>query len=195
MKKEIPYVPAGTEIHAPRRGTEGAAGWDVEAAAGAVLRPFESVRIASGIRAAIPEGCCLLLIPRSGLVFKTQLIMPNSLGVLDEDFRGDIGLTAMWVPDPLSVLELYEMFDIPPNGYSLHDGHERTHVRMRYRKDAVCEIKRGDRLAQALLISYHEQDWRKVDDLSSTARGHNGFGSTGHGTKHAGDKCGEEKPV
>lgn len=179
MKRMIPYVAEGSEVKAPTRGTEGAAGWDVYAAEDAVLKPFQAVMIATGVRAAIPEGHCLLLMPRSGLSFKQQILQPNSVGLIDEDYRGPMKLTAIWMPEPLSVIELYETFGHPPESYCRDNGHERTHHRLRYRKDAVFEIKRHDRITQALLIEYVEQDWSKCNALPATLRGGDGFGSTG----------------
>ncbi|MFW5870601.1 MAG: dUTP diphosphatase, partial [Candidatus Sumerlaeota bacterium] len=40
-------------------------------------------------------------------------------------------------------------------------------------------IKRGDRIAQMVLSKVERLDWREVEVLSETARGHGGFGHTG----------------
>ena len=41
------------------------------------------------------------------------------------------------------------------------------------------EIKRGDRIAQLVLIPYLKAEVLEVEELSDTARGNGGFGSTG----------------
>lgn len=40
-------------------------------------------------------------------------------------------------------------------------------------------IRRGDRIAQAVIARHETATWREVDDLDATDRGAGGFGSTG----------------
>lgn len=40
-------------------------------------------------------------------------------------------------------------------------------------------IKKGDRIAQFIIIPYIATEWEEVNDLSGTERGAGGFGSTG----------------
>jgi dUTP pyrophosphatase len=40
-------------------------------------------------------------------------------------------------------------------------------------------VSRGDRIAQLLVTPVAEMEWVEVEDLSETARGESGFGSTG----------------
>jgi dUTP pyrophosphatase len=42
-------------------------------------------------------------------------------------------------------------------------------------------IRRGDRIAQLVIAPVIQAGWREVRELDETARGANGFGSTGHG--------------
>lgn len=44
------------------------------------------------------------------------------------------------------------------------------------------EINEGDRIAQLVFVPYVQASWFPVDDLSESARGERGFGSTGLGT-------------
>jgi dUTP pyrophosphatase len=44
----------------------------------------------SGIKMAIPPGLCGLVMPRSSLYKKTGCLIPNSPGVIDSDYRGEI---------------------------------------------------------------------------------------------------------
>lgn len=40
-------------------------------------------------------------------------------------------------------------------------------------------IHKGDRIAQLIIARYEAIEWDEADDLSSSARGHGGFGSSG----------------
>ncbi len=42
-------------------------------------------------------------------------------------------------------------------------------------------VRRGDRIAQLVVASHAQVDWRVVDVHVATDRGESGFGSTGHG--------------
>jgi dUTP pyrophosphatase len=42
-------------------------------------------------------------------------------------------------------------------------------------------IRRGDRIAQLVIAPVVQASWNEVANLDETARGANGFGSTGHG--------------
>lgn len=44
--------------------------------------------------------------------------------------------------------------------------------------DAPVHLKRGDRIAQGIVLPAPQVQWEEVDDLGGPARG--GFGSTGH---------------
>lgn len=41
------------------------------------------------------------------------------------------------------------------------------------------EVNKGDRIAQAMIVPYEQAQFIEVDNLSETARGEGGFGSTG----------------
>lgn len=42
------------------------------------------------------------------------------------------------------------------------------------------KIKKGTRIAQMIIIDYHDVDFKKVNTLEKTSRGDNGFGSSGN---------------
>jgi dUTP pyrophosphatase len=44
--------------------------------------------------------------------------------------------------------------------------------------DAEVLVRRGDRLAQGIVLATPHVEWDEVDSIRTTARG--GFGSTGH---------------
>ncbi len=75
--------------------------------AGADLRNKETVHlvrnertlVATGVKVEIPPGFVGLLIPRSSLS-KKYIIMTNSVGVIDSEYRGEIFASLMYIgPD------------------------------------------------------------------------------------------------
>ena len=84
---------AGCEdVPAPRYMSEHAAGMDVCAAcAGDVtVVPGEIKLIPCGFYMAVPEGHEAQIRPRSGLALKHGIVLPNSPGTVDADYRGEV---------------------------------------------------------------------------------------------------------
>ena len=46
----------------------------------------------TGLRIALPEGWVMMIDPRSSIGMKTGLRLSNSIGIIDEDYRGEIGI-------------------------------------------------------------------------------------------------------
>ena len=81
----------------PCAESEGAAGIDVRASLPVNLRttgweilPGERVLIPTGFCIEIPRGYEMQIRPRSGLSYRTHLILPNSPGTIDSDYRGEL---------------------------------------------------------------------------------------------------------
>lgn len=70
----------------PTRSTSGSAGYDFKAPFGFKLEPGATIKIPTGIRVKIDEGWWLGCLPRSGLGFKYQIRLANTLGVVDSDY-------------------------------------------------------------------------------------------------------------
>lgn len=81
---ENPY----DRLKMPRRATSGSAGYDFHAPLGFELKPGETIKIPTGMRARIEEGWALLIYPRSGLGFKFRLQLNNTVGIIDSDYYG-----------------------------------------------------------------------------------------------------------
>ena len=64
-------------------------GWDVYALKTTLIHKDETMMIRTGIAIEPPTGFYMLVVPRSSIV-KTGLIMHNSIGVIDQNFRGEI---------------------------------------------------------------------------------------------------------
>ena len=55
-----------------------------------VIRPGETKKIHTGIKVAIPEGYFGGVYPRSSTGVKRNLMLANTIGVIDSDYRGEI---------------------------------------------------------------------------------------------------------
>ncbi len=74
------------EIPLPRRATAGSAGYDFVCPVNIALAPGEAVTIPTGIRCEMQPGWVLMLFPRSGLGFRHQVRLANTVGVIDSDY-------------------------------------------------------------------------------------------------------------
>lgn len=77
----------------PQYATEGSAGVDLVACVDAPKRlaPGEQTMIPTGIAIALPSRDLVgLIFPRSGLATRNGLVLANSVGVIDADYRGEI---------------------------------------------------------------------------------------------------------
>ncbi|MGI6256052.1 MAG: dUTP diphosphatase [Acutalibacter sp.] len=76
----------------PQRQTEGAAGYDLRACVeGPVtLQPGEGYQFPTGLAAEIPQGYAGMVFCRSGLGVKHGISLPNCVGVIDSDYRGEL---------------------------------------------------------------------------------------------------------
>lgn len=84
-------------IELPKYETIGSAGMDVRAniKEPITLAPGAIKLIPAGLKVEIPLGYELQVRPRSGLALKHGLGMANSIGTIDSDYRGEIGVIAI----------------------------------------------------------------------------------------------------
>ena len=82
------------DLTLPSYETLWAAGADIRACLGkgekAIIKPGERVLIPTGISVEIPRGHEIQVRPRSGLSLKTGLMIVNSPGTIDSDYRGEV---------------------------------------------------------------------------------------------------------
>ena len=76
------------EIPLPARSTKGSAGYDFVAPADTVIPAGGKAVIPTGIRCEMEEGWVLMLFPRSGMGFKHQVRLSNTVGIIDSDYAG-----------------------------------------------------------------------------------------------------------
>jgi len=76
----------------PRKATKGSAGFDLKAdlIENIIINPNETCIVSTGTSIELPSGMCAFILPRSGLALKKGITVPNSPGLIDSDYRGDI---------------------------------------------------------------------------------------------------------
>lgn len=177
---QINFMKTHPDAVIPSRGSAGAAGFDLTAVS--LKRAADLYIYDIGIAMEIPAGYFAAIFPRSSIFF-TGLELTNCVGVIDSDFRAPISAIFREVPGDQGARRraLHPMFP------------GRTHM--------MCPYKPGDRIAQLIIqpcvipvmgrVSLSEMgsiqpycdlekvEFVEVDELSTTARGKGGYGSTG----------------
>lgn len=74
------------DIKSPKRSTIGSAGYDIFSNENVILPPNASYVFNTGINVFMSENLVLLIAPRSGLGFKYQCSLANTIGVIDADY-------------------------------------------------------------------------------------------------------------
>ena len=89
----VNYITLNNEAKAPLRGSNEAAGYDLYANVTEdfiEINPHETKKIGTGIAMEIPDGYFGAVFARSGLATKEGLRPSNCVGVIDQDYRGEI---------------------------------------------------------------------------------------------------------
>ncbi len=92
MRLKFRRLPAN-DLPLPGYATAGAAGMDVRAClpdGPIVIEPGDVALIPTGFIVELPRGTEMQIRPRSGLATRASIMVPNSPGTVDEDFRGEI---------------------------------------------------------------------------------------------------------
>lgn len=94
---QVKRLPHSLGLALPGYATPGAAGMDLLAAVSApmVIAPGQRVLVPTGLAIALPPGYELQVRPRSGLALKNGIVLPNSPGTIDEDYRGEVQVIVM----------------------------------------------------------------------------------------------------
>jgi dUTP pyrophosphatase len=97
VRVAVTRLPHGHDLALPAYATDGAAGLDLLAAVAepVTLAPGTRALIPTGIAVALPAGYELQVRPRSGLALRHGIVLPNSPGTIDEDYRGEIGVIVL----------------------------------------------------------------------------------------------------
>ncbi len=89
---QIKKKPGCDDIQLPRYMSEHAAGMDICAACDSdvEIAPGEVKLVPCGFYMAVPIGYEAQVRPRSGLALKHGVMLPNSPGTIDADYRGEV---------------------------------------------------------------------------------------------------------
>lgn len=136
---------------APTRAHETDAGWDLYAHSKA-LDEDGNVVYGTGVAFEIPKGYVGLIFPRSSNA-KKDLILSNSVGVIDSGYRGEVSFK---FKNTALEFECEPYVTYKPKRYDV-----------------------GDRIGQIIIMPYPEIEFVEVDELPVGERGNNGYGSSG----------------
>ena len=163
---EIPVEICRENAKLPTYATNGSGAMDIYSPEEVTLRPGECKIIPVGIKVAIPHGYALLIQPRSGLSRKIKLRIPNSPGLIDEDYHEEIGVIIENIDPPLKEANIITNGDGTIEDANL------------YGSDIT--IGKGERFAQMRLVEVPRVKWKEVNSLGTQIEDHGkGFGSTG----------------
>jgi dUTP pyrophosphatase len=131
--------------------------WDLYALDQRVLSADVPVVIETGIALELPTNVRAWVTPRSGLSLKGVTVW-NAPGLIDPSYRGQVGVILVWNGKYGNIRDA--------NGVLYH--YNQRHI-----------IQPGERIAQLSFELIPEVELIEVNELSETARGVGGFGSTG----------------
>jgi dUTP pyrophosphatase len=131
------------DLPLPTYATARSVGFDLLCREDTEIAPRTIELIPSNVIVRIPEGYMLMLTLRSSTPLRKGLLIPNGLGIIDQDYCGE--------GDELKVQVL------------------------NFREEAVL-VKRGERIAQGIIVPIQRVTWTEVDEMG---KGRGGFGSTG----------------
>ena len=121
---EIVSAYEGKGIALPLRGTAASAGYDLSAAESVVIAPGDMAMVPTGVKAYMEPDEVLYIHIRSSLAVKRQLVLMNSVGVVDADYYNN--------PD--------------------NEGH--IFIALWNRGKETVALKAGERLAQGVFMKY-----------------------------------------
>lgn len=95
------------DLPVPGYATAGAAGMDLRAClpdSAVTIEPGRRALVPTGFAVELPSGTEMQIRPRSGLAIRHGILVPNSPGTVDEDFRGEIRVGLLNVGnDPFTI--------------------------------------------------------------------------------------------
>lgn len=168
----------------PQYATELAAGFDLVAVEDVIIAPGETALVPTGLAVEIPPGYEMQVRPRSGISLKTKLRVANSPGTVDADYRGEVGVIADNTrPDNGRIWAIYKALtpglgDHVTDVVDLVDG-SAEEIDGGSFSPGTYIIRKGDRIAQGVIVPVIRANFEVADELSETERGDGGFGSTG----------------
>jgi dUTP pyrophosphatase len=181
-KITLPIRKLHEDATVPTYAHEHDAGFDLHACEDIIIEPGETALVKTGIAADILPGYELQIRPRSGITRNTKLRV--QLGTIDSGYHGDIGV----IVDNISQPE-YDAVEYEEEGIVIEQqfdifvktvGEDSVRMYDKYRPVGTYIIRKGEKVAQAVLAPVAQANFIEVDEFDGeTARGANGFGSSG----------------
>ena len=152
----------------PKRAHASDSGFDIYALEDTIIEPGETALIKTGLAFELPEGYEMQIRPRSGITLKTKLRV--QLGTVDAGYRAEVGVI---VDNTRKRNPRFNTSDKTLVDGSVLVGHSGivaagSHL-----------IRKGDRIAQAIIQRLPIVELIEVESLEESDRGECGFGSTG----------------
>lgn len=155
-----------------------AAGLDLYALEDVIVKPNEKAKVKTGISVELPKDTFAQVVGRSGISLKTPLNVIT--GTIDNDYRGDIGV----IIHNTSQLDYIQDIVIR-DGYvnTIHFDENKKVIKEESKKHIypvnTYKIKKGDKIAQLVVMVQPVFSVEEVSKLEETDRGNKGFGSSG----------------
>ena len=163
------------EVQLPTYFYDGDSGMDVRAIEDIDIAPGETKLIDTGIKVAIPKGYEIQVRAKSGRSVKTKLRMGNSIGTIDSNYRGSIGIIAENIEPKIKDIDYEAIWDYELGAIDYLKIKSITY-------GSSIHITKGEKIAQLVLCKVEKANFVQVDninDIPSDGRADGGFGSTG----------------
>lgn len=171
MKQKVKVKLLSETAKVPTRAHETDTGWDLTFI-GCEKIVGDVIFFKTGISLEPPKGHYFDVVPRSS-ISKLPLSMANSVGIIDESYRGEI-----LVP----VRILHPTMGGEPNKTNFPNGIVQMFGFRPQTMQAVADLilKNSPKLFQAILRKRIDCDFVVENELEESQRGDGGFGSTGN---------------
>ncbi|MEK5298652.1 dUTP diphosphatase [Bacillus sp. FSL R5-0659] len=149
--------------------------FDLYAAEDVIIEPGETALVPTGLAFEIPPGYEMQIRPRSGITLKTHLRV--QLGTVDSGYAGEVGVIVDNIAKNTAdrgVVDVDKTYPIT------HIDGSASKLGV-FNNNAIIKIRKGDRIAQAVIKPVEQATFTVVDALEETERGAGGFGSSGVG--------------
>lgn len=134
-----------SDIPLPKRATKNSAGYDFHAIEDVVIEPHTTAVIKTGIKSYFMPNEVLMIVPRSSIGIKRNLMMPNNVAIIDSDY------------------------------YNNSDNEGHIFIPLHNLGNEVRRIKAGERIAQGIFVPFLTggdiPEAERVGGVGSTGKG------------------------